>query len=295
MQIEYTSPMTWFYLSLLSVFTLAAAELTQQKLLNTKDAVSERTSAVLTFFLEGLFVLPFILLTPLRSEFLDIFKPEVRYNVIAVTIIGAFAMVFYLRSFKVKNISISTIFVSASTLVSTSLGILLFGESVYFLKLIGILLILIAIISLNIKNATLEKNHFYGLLAGLCFGINYSLDKGALLHVNPLIYLFWVFILVAIAGFILGPKDVITSVKGKRISFLKPILFSGLGYVVYNLCTFYAYTYGGEVGRIDAINNSQVFLIILFEYIVLKHTTDMKRKLITALVAYIGIVILGLF
>ena len=125
--------------------------------------------------------------------------------------------------------------------------------------------------------------------------MTYTLDKASLLYVPPLVYLFWVFILVPTVGFLMNPKDVIDSLKGKHISFLKPILFSGLGYIFYNICTFYAYTVGGEVGRIDAINNSQVFLIILFEYFALKHSKGMARKLVTAVIAYAGVLILGLF
>lgn len=286
--------MSWFYLSLLSVFGLAAAELLQQKLLNDKNAVNERTSAVLTFLVQALFVLPFILFSPLHREFFAIFNPAIRFNVIAVTVIGAVAMIFYLKSFRVKNISISAIFVACSTIISTSLGILFFQESTSLLKYLGIALVLLSIISLNIKNATLEKNHFYGLLAGIGFGINYTLDKGSLMYVHPLVYLFWVFLFVALLGFLLGPRDVLSCLKGKNFTILKPIIASGFGYVLYNVCTFFAYTYGGEVGRIDAINNSQVFLIILFEYFILKHSKGMGRKLLTAAIAYTGVVILGL-
>jgi len=71
----------------------------------------------------------------------------------------AIAVIFYFRSFKVKNISISTIFISFSVLISTSLGIIFFSESVNYLKFVGIALILLAIILINYKNSILEKNH----------------------------------------------------------------------------------------------------------------------------------------
>ena len=100
-------------------------------------------------------------------------------------------MIYYLRSFKVKNISISTIFIAFSVVVSTTLGIIFFSESLYLYKLLGIALVLLAIVSLNISNFQLEKNHFYGLIAGTMFGITYSIDKYIITDsIQPIIYIF---------------------------------------------------------------------------------------------------------
>lgn len=287
--------MSWFYLCCLSVFCLAVAELTQQHLLNKKNAFTARTSSVLTFLFQSLLTLPILLLTPFGNQFTSIFEPSVFFRVFLATSIGSVALVLYLKSFQVKNISFSTIFVSCSIIVSTTLGILFFHESTNFLKFFGIFLILAAIISLNFKNAQLEKNSLYGLVAGLLFGVCYVLDKSVVVVVPTFIYIFWAFFLVAFFGFIMNPKEVIKSVKGKKVNAYYPIMVSGFGYFLFNMFTFFAYRFGGEVGRIDAINNSQVFLIILFEFFILSHKQSIKRKLITAAVAYSGVALLGFF
>ncbi len=54
-----------------------------------------------------------------------------------------------------------------------------------------------------------------------------------------------------------------------------------------------SYGRGGEVGRIDAINNSQVVLIILFEYFILKHTKGTFKKIFAAVLVVLGIYILS--
>jgi drug/metabolite transporter (DMT)-like permease len=285
--------MTWFTFSLLSIFALAIAELTQQHLLNQKDSFSERTSAVFTFIFQSLLTIPVLFILNLESEFFTIFQPQLLPKIILVTILASIAMIFYFKSFRVKNISFSTIFISFSTVVSTILGIIFFSESTSPLKFLGIGLILGAIVVVNYKNAALEKNHFFGLIAGTLFGVSYTLDKGILVYLHPLIYLFWVFLLVAIFGTVLGFKDVKSSLRNKKFSAYKPLLISGLGYFFYNLFTFSAYKIGGEVGRIDAINNSQVFLIILFEFIVLKHTKGSFQKIFSAILVVIGIWILA--
>lgn len=286
--------MTWFTLSLLSVFALATAELTQQYLLNSKNAFNERASTVFTFLFQSLLTIPVIFVFSLQGKLFSVFNKDVIVQIFTVTVVASVAMVFYLRSFRVKNISFSTIFISGSTIVSTALGIMFLGEEVYISKFVGIFLVLLAIIILNIKNASLERNHYYGLLVGVMFGVAYTLDKSISLKVDPLIYIFWAFFLVALFGFLFNPKDVLSSVRGRTFSDYKPIIFSGFGYFFYNLSTFFAYRFGGEVGKIDAINNSQVFLIILFEFFILKHTKSIVLKLSTAVIAAIGVIILGM-
>src|SRR4030042_4842635 len=286
--------MSWFALCLLSVTSLATAELLQQHLLNAKNELEEKTSAALTYLIQATLTIPFILFTDLRYSFFSIFSYKTLPFFLAVTSIGALGFIFLFRSFKVKNISISTIFISFSTVVSTILGIIFFSEGFYFYKILGISLVLIAIISLNIENFHLEKNHYYGLLAGVMFGIVYVLDKRMVMSVEPINYIFWCFLVSSFFGFLLGGKTVIKVLQKSKLGDFKPVLFSGIGYFLYNFLTFKAYTVGGEVGRIDAINNSEVFLIILFEYFLLKHKDDLVRKLLTAGIAFTGVVILGL-
>ncbi len=286
--------MAWFIFSLLSVFALASAELTQQHLLNLKNPLSPRASAVLTFLFQSVLMLPVVLFSPLKEEVFNIFRPDLIPLVFAVTLIASVGMIFYLKSFQVKNISFSSIFGSCSVLVSTFLGIVFFQESTSVLKFLGILLILLAIVSLNLKNAHLEKNHFFALASGIMFGVAYSLDKAIVLSVSPVVYIFWAFLLVSLFGFLFSPRHIINSVRGRNLKVFIPVIVSGVGYFLYNFFTFNSYRVGGEVGRVDAINNSQVFLIILFEFFILKHTSSVFRKILTAIIAYSGIVILGI-
>lgn len=289
--------MTWFIFSILSVAALAMGELLQQRLLNGKDKFTPRTSAVLTFLFQSIFTIPIVLLTPLRSEVFSIFRAEILPQLLIVGLVASVGMIFYLKSFQVKNISLSTILVSSSVVVSTTIGIIFFSESVNSLKFLGIFLVLAAIISLNFKNSVLEKNHLFGLIAGFLFGISYSFDKSivGIGDINPFIYIFWNFFFVAFFGFIFGAKEVISSIKDRKLTDFNPIVLSAVGYLLYNLCSFFAFVYGGEVGRVDAINNSEIFLIILFEYFILKHTQSVKRKLLTAIIAFAGVIILGIF
>lgn len=286
--------MTWFIFSLSSIFALALAELTQQYLLNLKDGFSPRVSTVLTYLIQAILVFPIIIILGNQKDLFTIFQPEIFPKVLVVTVIATFAMMLYLKSFKVKNISLSTIFLSSSIIVSTTIGIIFLNESISTTKFIGIGFVLISIIILNLKNPVIEKNHFYAILAGVLFGTAYSFDKNIVTYSTPLIYFFWALFLGGSFAFLIQPKHVVNSLKGKKLISYKPILISAIGYGFYNFFTFSAYKIGGEVGRVDAINNSQIFIIILFEYFVLKHTEGTKRKLLSATLAFTGVLILGL-
>lgn len=286
--------MHWFAFSLISIFALAVAELTQQHLLNLKNPLSPRTSGVLTFLTQSIFAFPIIFLMGLSGQILSPFHLAVVIPIITVAFVASVAMIFYFKSFQVKNISFSTILISLSVVVSTTLGIIVFGEGTNFLKFLGIVLIMLAIVSVNIKNLNIEKNHYFGLIAGIMFGVSYTIDKFIVRSVHPIIYIAWTFALIALFGFLLNPKEVINEIKVRKLNDYRPILISAIGYLIFNFATLTAYTAGGEVGKVDAINNSQIFLIILFEYFILRHTAGVKRKIITALIAVTGVMILGL-
>ena len=288
--------MTWFILSLLSITSLAAAELIQQKVLKSgKGGVDERNSTVLTYLLPITLVYLFIMLTEYRTGFLSVFRREIFLYLALSSFTASAGVYFYLKSFKTKNISFSLVFISLSSVVSTMLGIIFFGESTHFLKFVGIGLIIGSIASLNYKNSRIEKNNLYGLIAGLFFGITFTLDKLIVLDTNPIVYLFWSFLLVTIGTFFLNPRAVIRTIKVIKFVEYKPLMISGLGFLLFNLFAFFAYTYGGEVGRVDAINNTEIFLVILAEFFIFKHKDDVKRKLLTAFIAFVGVLLLGVF
>ncbi len=286
--------MAWFILSIGSITFLAAAELAAQKILTRKESLSPTVSAFLGYSLQALMTLPLLLFLPVADRF-KIFESSVFISYIAVVIIGTLGAIVYLRSFKVKNISISIIFGSLSVVVSTTLGIIFFNESAGFMKFIGIGLILLAIFILNFRNASLEKNHFYGLFSGILYGAAYYLDKNIVQVVHPLAYIFWVYAGLAVCTFFINPFKTVKSLQSKSPGLIKLVAVSSTGFILYNLLTFFSYRVGGEVGKIDAINNSEVFLVVLFEYFILKQKTSITRKLITTIIAFIGVAILGFY
>ena len=284
--------MFWFIAALSSVIALALAELAQRHLLR-KEGVGELSSGVFTFLLQSALGTTTAILFLAPGSLLTIFQGRRFIWLLIVSCIGSVAMRLYLRSLKASSISLSSIFGSWSAVVSTALGAVVFGEGLGAVKLTGILLVFLAIALLYFKNSSLERNNFFALASGLMFGAAYTLDKKIVLETHPLVYLSWGFFLVALIGLMQAPRRTIVELKQMKSMDLMPLSISALCYFIYNLLTFTAYTLGGEVGRIDAINNTQVFLIITVEYFFFRQREGMQRKLICAALAFAGVVILG--
>ena len=287
--------MTWFVFSLISVFALAAAELIQQRLLGDDNDVDPKTSTVLTFGIQTVLVIPVIFIIGQGNNFFAVFDKRVFWFLLLSSVSASFAMYYYLKSFLVKNLSFSTTLISFSVVVSSILGILVFKESVNLEKFIGIFLVLASIVIINYSNEHFERNSLFGLLAGIFFGITYTFDKMVVLEVHPMVYLFWSFLFVILIAFYINPRPVINAIKTLRAVDIRNLMISGTGYLIFNVCTFFAYSVGGEVGRVDAINNSQIFLIIIAEYFILKQRVGTIRKFSTAAIAFLGVYILGNF
>ena len=73
----------------------------------------------------------------------------------------------------------------------------------------------------------------------------------------------------------------------------KPILASAFFGTLFNFFTFMSYKNSGNVGVVDAMNNSSIFIVILFEIFLLNDRTNLLKKLISAGVVTIGIGLLS--
>lgn len=285
--------MNWFVFCILSVFSLATAELLQQQIINRgSKAIDDKISGFLTFGMITLLMSPLVVFYYRTNTFV-LFSYPVFFYFLATCFMSALGTLFYLKSFKVKSISYSTIFVSTSAIFSTLLGIMIYNESVSLVKFLGIILILGAIVLINITSETFEKQSLWGLGAGFFYGLMYICDKWFVLQIDPLLYLFWSVFFTTIFLFFLNLNHISKTVPKLKVRDLRLIVISGVAYITYNLLTFLAYINGGEVGVVDAINNSQIFLIILFELFILKQKQSVLRKIVSFLIALIGIYILG--
>jgi len=159
---------------------------------------------------------------------------------------------------------------------------------------LGIALIFIAIVALNYrKGERVNKYNIFALLGGICFGIAYTIDKSITLTISPAMYVAALCFSVAIASLVFKGKFIFQEIKGLARNNYHPMVSSAFFGTLFNFFTFTSYNYGGNVGVVDALNNSNVFLVIILEIFLLKDTSNLKKKILCALLAVSGLVILS--
>jgi len=166
---------------------------------------------------------------------------------------------------------------------------------VSMLKFVGSLIIIGSIIYLNYeKGSKWNKANNYALAGAGLYGIGFTIDKAFSLSLTPHIYQILFAFSIGLTGLLFRKKQIISDLKKVELSTLKIMGVSALTFFIWNKLNFVAYSVGGEVGRIDSINNSVIFLIILMEFFFLKDRSNLKKKILSAVIAMAGVTMLGL-
>ncbi len=286
----------WFIFAFLSAISLGISEILQQKILNHKtERFSVVESGFFTFLIQFIFSLPVLFICSSQINIFSYAPNYILLLIISTGAIGALATLCYLKSFEVKNISFSGIFASFSMITSAGIGFLLLGESMNIFKFFGFATIILAIILVSLKTLSIEKNNYYGLISGILWGVVYTIDSVILDIVHPFIFLFWHYFFILITLLLFNFQAIFQKIKTTKINQYQTIFFSAVGYILFNTLMFYSFHFGGEAGKVDGVSSFNIFLIIIFEYFILKQKTDFWLKIISFLLALIGIILLGMF
>lgn len=281
----------WFIYALLSIITLAVSEISQKVSLTQKANISSITNNFFVWTLQSIGGLILAFIFKNWDIYLDIRN---LITLLFVTIAYFLGGTFFYHSYKANSPSISIILGSISIVISTILGICFMNESKEIPKFIGIFLILFSIVYVNYsKKSQLDKYNFSAFLGGICYGIAYTLDKWIVKDYSPFTYLTILCFLVALFSLFSKSKLIITESRKLNLKNFIPIVISSIFFTFYNTFTFLSYKNGGNVGSVDAINNSSIFLIILFEIFIFKDKSNMKKKILGALIVTLGIALLS--
>jgi len=274
------------------MLSVAIADVSQKVTLKGQSPLSSITNNFLVWNGIGLLSLLYFLIT--RQSF-PVLTPSFYLQFAPMTILYFLGGTFYYQSFKSKSVSISAVLATISSVMTTFLGIVLYNESTHPLKFIGSAFILSAIFLVNFhKNSHFDKYNFYALLGGIFYGFAYALDKHFVLNSSPDFYQIMLCFAVGMASLIFSPVRIVRELKKYHSGLLLSILSSTVFFFLYQKFYFLAYTRGGEVGRIDVLNNTTIFIVIILEYYLLKDRSNLRQKLLSAVVAVIGATLLSI-
>lgn len=284
--------MSWLVLTILGMFAVATADVSQKITLKGQSPLSSITNNFLVWNGIGILALSYFLLS--RQTY-PVLTSTFYYQFAPMTVLYFLGGTFYYQSFKSKSVSISAVLATISSVITTFLGILLYGESTNPLKFVGSAFIIGAIFMVNFhKNSHFDKYNLYALLGGIFYGFAYALDKHFVLNSSPDFYQIVLCFAVGMASLVFSPTRIIQELKNFHRGLLISILSSTFFFFLYQKFYFLAYTRGGEVGRIDVLNNTTIFIVILLEYFLLKDRSNMRQKFLSAVVAVIGATLLSI-
>jgi len=270
---------------------MACAELSQKISLTQKAKISAITNNFFVWTLQGIGGL---IIAAFLGQFAFSLSSEQFFKLVLVALVYFFGGTFFYTSYKGNSPSISIVLGSVSVIVSTTLGIIFFQEGTSPVKFIGIALILFAIVVANYqKSERFSKFNLFAFLGGICFGVAFTLDKSFALQLPPAIYVALLCFSVAIVSAILKGKHVISEAKPLKLHNYYPMVASATFGTLFNFFTFRSYSLGGNVGMVDAMNNSNVFIVIVLEMFLLKDRKNLARKTSAAMLVGIAIWVLS--
>ncbi|MBI4836362.1 MAG: EamA family transporter [Candidatus Abawacabacteria bacterium] len=282
--------MTWFTLTLLSVFLSSAATILQRTLM--KDDKSNPYSYTIVFhFLLGLLLLVIGLIN--GSNF-SLSSGNVYILLLAAALWGV-CQVFLFKALQLVEASQLTI-VSGLRVVITILASLVFLNQVFTeLNVLGTILILAAtflVVNLG-KEFKLNKGILYTLAMTFFGGLAIVADSANVQHYDVLAYSAYSNFLSGLCILVFYPKVLRQWKSLVQPSFLAKMLplavFSATQGVLYLL----ALTYGGNTAQVGTIRQASVIVTVLLAIIFLKERENLGKKFIAAVFVTAGIFLLS--
>ncbi|MFH2085286.1 MAG: EamA family transporter [bacterium] len=281
----------WLVYSLLSVLSLAGSEISQKISLTQKVDISAITNNFFVWTFQGIIGL---VLALLLGQFSLSLPTTMIWKLVMISFIYFAGGTAFYTSYKGNSPSISIIFGTISVVISSLLGAIFLNDLYTGLKVVGIMLILSAIIFLNYKRTEkLSKYNLYAVIGGICFGVAFTLDKSMATTISPFMYLGLMCLGVAVVSAITSFKLIRQETSKLTSKNFIPMLSSASFGSSFNLLTFFAYRNGANVGVADAINNTTVFFVILLEIILLKDKENLTKKILAAIIAILGVILIG--
>lgn len=283
---------SWFLLAVFSSVAYALVSILQ------KFAVSDENTDPIAYsiyveLLSGLVALPFALagISAIPQSL------NVWMVVLIVTVLVFGMNIFYFYGLKEIEASQVNIITSSLALWALLGGIIFYKEVVTLRRLIGVLLIVFAIVSIYWQKNSFKSfgiPQLYILIDAMALAAVQLLEKYIVKSMSPMIYLVIAFWGSALLTAVIRPKEV-KNLK-HLLKFSKGNLFTIISSVlsILSLIAFlYAMRIGGNISAVSPIASSSTVLAVVFSILLLGERKFVVRKILAAVVAFMGILLIG--
>lgn len=286
--------MNWFAFTLLSQLFFVIGAYISKKFLN-ESALDPKVFGGLSQLLVGLIALPVAILTGFSFHL----TPLTVLLLILVVVIYVIGTSFYFVGLKHVDISATTILVSSTSTWTLFVGIFILADSFSFDKLFGAIFITSAVILVSLESKSLQfklnKFELFLLLYAFMYAFGAALDNRLVLFSNAISYMSISFISVGVIMLLVNFRNLKSSHQGSTWS--KSTIFSLLTISVLSFAAFYcimhAYELHGEISSMMPIQQLSGVIVPIVGIIFLKERTKVPQKLVAAVMAFVGALLIN--
>lgn len=281
---------SWQILITISVITFSLSTLLQRVLMknNKTDSVAYSlffqicTGMVILIyaFIHG-FRMPNLLLYPINTLIMISFY--------------AAANIFVFKSLSLIEASEFTILFVSRAFWTILAAVLFLGEKFLPVQILGTLLVILGVIfvSYRKKSFTLNKGSIYALLGAVFLGLAFTNDAFLVSHFDAASYTGIAFILPGLGIAIYSPKSLLKMKSLFKPSILIKLVLLSIVYGTAALTVYLAYQLGHNAAVLGALSQTSTILTVLLAVIFLKETSQLWKKVLGAIIAFIGVVLIG--
>lgn len=284
--------MNWFWLTIVYLVFMTTATLINKRSLNHLD-IDEIVFGASVQVSTAIFSLLLAIFTGWNFTF----DSTSTVLFVGMGITYFFAVSLYYTGLKKTELSLTAILESTGAVYSIALGAILLGESVMTTKIIGVVLIIIAVLVVSVKNKVSKFNKYSWIIlfAIFFYALGAIFDKKLNNFGNPLSYLTLSFATAGLSMLSIYYKRTKRAFKEtfRNKNFWVGIVSNGFLYSLGFWSLFEAYNRGGEVSRMFPITLSLSVIIPILGIIFLKERDNIAKKLIAVVIMVSGLWILG--
>lgn len=216
-------------------------------------------------------------------------------NILLMTVLYSSANVAIFTSLQLVEASEFTVLFVTRAFWTIFAAVLFLGEKFSFIEFIGTCLVLAGVIFVSVKKSkfTLNRGTLFALLGAILMGFAFTNDAFLVRHFDVISYEAVAFILPGIALSLVFPKSLKKMKPLLKVDTLMKISFLALVYGLSAVTVFLAYQVGHNAAQLGALNQLATVMTVLLAIIVLKETSDLWKKVLGSLLAFIGAILIG--
>ena len=283
--------MSWIIFAIISAVTGSITQLLQKVLLKNEQSNPFAFGFIFQLLVAFLFLI-YVTVTN-TFEFPDL--SSVLVNIVLMTIFYSLGSLFIFKAYKLADVSEVSVILTSSVVWSVVSAVIFLKEKLSINNILGILLIIIGIISINYTRSKwkINKGHIFALLGAMLFGLAFTNDAYIISKYSSIAsYMLLAFSLPGIGIILLNPKSIKKVKYYFSLKTIGKLLLAGIFYSLSAITIFTAYKNGGQASIIVPIQKTSAILTVIFGYTYLNERKKLGNKIVGMLLTFVGALLL---